>query len=108
MTAESLKSERDFQKVYKEGLRQRGRVGTLIIRKATTATRLGIVISGKLGNAVLRNRTKRLVREAFIGIEARLKDPVEMIFIINRPLRSIEREEIGQELNGSLKRVGVI
>ena len=39
--------------------------------------RLGIVASKKVGNAVIRNRAKRVIREAFRIAEARLRDATD-------------------------------
>ena len=45
----------------------RGRYGKLIVfnRKDNEPTRIGIVVSSKLGGATVRNRAKRKVREVF-------------------------------------------
>jgi ribonuclease P protein component len=56
----------DFLLVYEHGMRIRARLMTVIARRnALGRTRLGIAATRKLGNAVVRNRAKRLVRELF-------------------------------------------
>lgn len=61
-----LRRRAEFQKVFDGGQRIRGRYLTLLVAtNQASATRLGIVASRKLGDAVRRNRAKRLIREIF-------------------------------------------
>jgi ribonuclease P protein component len=61
-----LLSRREFRRVYDEGQRRSGRLATVFFRaNGLPQTRLGITTPARLGNAVLRNRVKRRVREAF-------------------------------------------
>ena len=41
--------------------------------KKETRARLGLIVSGKVGNAVARNRIKRILRETFRHIRPKLK-----------------------------------
>jgi ribonuclease P protein component len=61
-----LRRRSEFQRVFDGGQRIRGRFLTLLVASSQTpSTRLGIVASRKLGDAVRRNRAKRLIREIF-------------------------------------------
>lgn len=62
-----LRKPREFQKVYSKGKRIEGRFMTVFLMPSETSfQRLGITASKKaVGNAVQRNRAKRLLREAF-------------------------------------------
>jgi ribonuclease P protein component len=56
----------DFSRVFDTGYRVQSRCFTVLLAPAATPTaRLGIVASRKLGDAVRRNRAKRLIREIF-------------------------------------------
>ena len=56
----------EFKRVFDLSLRTKGRYLTLLVAPNTTGVpRLGIVASRKLGDAVRRNRAKRLIRELF-------------------------------------------
>ena len=62
-----LRSSGDFRKVYASGRRYESRLMTAFVRpNGLEHHRLGITASRKaIGNAVERNRSKRLLREAF-------------------------------------------
>jgi ribonuclease P protein component len=56
----------EFQEVFDAANRMRSRYFTLLTKPTPhRQTRLGIVASRKLGDAVRRNRAKRLIREIF-------------------------------------------
>ena len=60
---------KEFQKNYRDGFKVRGKYGMLIFSKSTVPSpRFGYVVSKKVGNAVLRHRFTRLLRD--ISIQA--------------------------------------
>jgi len=62
-----LRRSADFQKVYRNGKRYEGvLMNAFVLPNSLSYNRLGITASRKaLGNAVQRNRAKRLLRETF-------------------------------------------
>lgn len=64
--ARRVRRRGEFQRVFNLSLRSKGRYLTVLMAPNTEGTvRLGIVASRKLGDAVRRNRAKRLIREVF-------------------------------------------
>ncbi len=59
----SLRNQSEFAKVYAEGAKRVGRLLVLYLLPASEDAQ-GVVASRKVGNAVRRNRAKRLLREA--------------------------------------------
>ncbi len=64
-------------------------------------TRLGLSVSRRVGNAVVRNRIKRAVREWFRGSRDRVSD-VDIVVIARRGAATRCTEEIAQELSALL------
>jgi ribonuclease P protein component len=61
-----IRRRAEFQRVFDTGQRVHGRFMTVLVAPNQAGTaRLGIVASKKLGDAVHRNRAKRLIRELF-------------------------------------------
>lgn len=59
--------------------------------------RLGVVTSRKIGNAVVRNRARRLMREAFRLHQHDFAQPVDLVLvarpsIAGKPMASVERD----------------
>lgn len=78
-----LHLQNDFKRVIHGGTRIQGYGLVLWYKPAPVGQqdrRLGIVISRKLGPAVLRNRVKRLLREAFRLNRERLKSATDYVF----------------------------
>ncbi len=64
--SESLKSNKEFQYVYKNGKSFANKYLVMYIVKNDLDTlRLGISVSKKVGNSVVRHRVTRLIRESF-------------------------------------------
>ena len=64
--SESLKSNNDFQYVYKNGKSYANRYLIMyVLENNEDINRLGISVSKKVGNSVIRHRVKRLIRESY-------------------------------------------
>lgn len=66
LRSETVRLTAEYQRCYREGSRRQSTLFSLIFRpNATEQARLGTTVSRKVGNAVVRNRLKRWVRECY-------------------------------------------
>ena len=64
-TDDRVREGRDYQRSRAEGRRLSSRWFTIELRNVADHSRLGLVVSRRVGGAVTRNRVKRVVREWF-------------------------------------------
>jgi ribonuclease P protein component len=93
-----LRSRRQFVEVYTKGRRVGSSSFTLFgLPNNLGHCRLGLTVSRKIGGAVRRNRTKRLLREVFRLNRTRLEPALDLVVnahpsIRGRGLHELERE----------------
>lgn len=75
-----LKKQADFQKLFKTGKRAFSPSLTLLYR-SSEKTRMGISVGKKHGKSVVRNRVKRLLREAFRSVQDEMKGSYALILL---------------------------
>ena len=106
MTLESLVYNTDFQRAYRRGINLVHPHVVLYINKNKTGkTRVGFTCSKKVGNAVKRNRARRVMRQGFVDaapagigsydivLVARAKTPYLKSWQMTETLRMLLKKE---------------
>lgn len=103
--AGSLRRTRDYDEVYKGGRRQRSPHFLLIARKnEESGLRVGISVQKRLGNAVVRNKIKRRIREIVRREDWNVRGGVDVV--IQPRTGKVAREEFAalrEELTGLIR-----
>lgn len=76
----------------------------MLPQKEPGATRLGITTSRKLGNAVQRNRVKRLVREAFRRHKLLFPSGLDLVFVAKKNAVDADYEQVVREIEKLCRR----
>jgi len=105
-----LRKNEHFQAVFQRGTSAANKQFVLYSarQEGQAAFRAGISVSKKIGNAVIRNRVKRLIREAVARLEYAIPKGVDLVIIARPGVESMSLENIEQSLLHVMKRAKVI
>ena len=106
--SESLKNNSDFQKVYKRGKSFANRYFVMyVLENESDGNRLGISVSKKVGNSVIRHHLTRLVRESYRLHEDMFNSGLDIVVIARTTARDISYREAESALLhlGSLHKI---
>jgi ribonuclease P protein component len=97
--SESLKKNKDFQVVYRRGKSYANRYLVMYVYpNGTERNRLGISVSKKVGNSVVRHHLTRLVRESYRLQEDRFHRGWDIVVIARTTAKDISYHETEQAL----------
>lgn len=105
---ETIKSKRDFERVFSGGRRYGGRLVSITVLKGDEgdAGKVAFVAAKRLGNAVYRNRCKRVLREAARAAGLPIKGS-SIILFATKSTHGSSPSEVLRSLEGLLARAGV-
>jgi ribonuclease P protein component len=94
-----IKSTGDFARTRAKG--QRFTSGCLILniaeRPAGSPSRVGVITSRKIGNAVVRSRARRLLKESFRLHQYELQRPVDVILVARNSIVGKKRPDVERD-----------
>lgn len=80
--SESLKKYGDFQRVYRKGTSYANKYLVMYVLPARAQkNRIGISVSKKVGNSVVRHRITRLIRESYRLNEKKFVEGIDMVIV---------------------------
>lgn len=106
--SESLKKNKDFQKVYKKGKSYANKYLVMyVLKNDLEKNRIGISVSKKVGNSVIRHHLTRLIRESYRLHEDVFDSGLDIVIITRNSAREIGFHEVESALLhlGSLHKI---
>ena len=107
--SESLKKNKDFQNVYQKGTSKANRYLVMyVLENQYNRNRLGISVSKKNGNSVVRHRITRLLRESYRLNEKRVKYGLDIVVIARPSVKGKSYFDVERSLIDLFKKHGVL
>ena len=104
-----IKSKNDFQIVYKTGRSVVDSMSAMyVLANDEKNIKIGFAVGKKMGNAVVRNRVKRLMREVFRHRRSELKDSIHIIWVARKKLIAADIYTYDRIFMRLAKRAGIL
>lgn len=105
-----LRNREDFSRVYRRGKSFANSQFVVYWSRQPAATpfRMGVSASKKIGNAVVRNRMRRVVKE-IVRLQAdRIVPQIDFVLIVRKPAVGLKHKELERSVFHVLKKAGLL
>lgn len=104
-----LKSNRDFRMTYDKGKSFANKYLVIFFRKnGFDNNRIGVAVTKKLGNSVVRNKIRRRIRESYRLNNYKLKQGYDIIFLSRVGAKEVGYKELDSAVLHLLKLAGLL
>ncbi|MBR2409674.1 MAG: ribonuclease P protein component [Lachnospiraceae bacterium] len=95
----SIKKNEDFKMVYQQGKSYANKYLVMYVKKSESETgRIGISVSKKIGNSVVRHRIARLIRESYRLSESKFHSGWDMVVVARQGAKGRNYFEINSAM----------
>ncbi|MGN0454524.1 MAG: ribonuclease P protein component [Ruminococcus sp.] len=104
----TLKENRDFSRLYKKGKCIVSPVlVTYILKNKTNNLRFGITTGKKIGNAVKRSRSRRVIRVSFRNLSDNIKTGYDFVFVARGKTPFVKSYVVEKAMKQALVQAGI-
>ncbi len=104
-----LKLNRDFRKLYSKGKTAScGCVAVYALKTKRPLVRVGLTVGKGVGNAVKRNRAKRLLRVAFDNVSVGISGGYDIIIVARNRIDGKTSIQVTHDLKNAFNRLNII
>ena len=105
----SLCKNHEFRRAYAKGKSYVSPVVvSYVLKNRQRVLRVGITTSKKIGNAVQRNRSRRVIREAFRQLEPNVRRGFDLVFVARGRTPYVKSTEVRRHMEQQLKAAGLM
>ena len=103
LKSEVLREKKDFTALYNNGKSVKEKSFILLYRKnGLSFSRRAFLASKKVGNSVSRNRARRLLKESYRQLDARVKAGYDLLFIARKNIVPMKCQEVQDSMKKAL------
>ena len=108
-SAETLKLNKDFRRLYYRGKSAVARTVVLYVQKnRMQKNRIGLTCGKTVGKAVARNRAKRLMRESFRALSPEMKKGYDIIIIARTAICKKKCGDVLKDMRAAMERLEML
>lgn len=105
----TIKENRDFSRLYRKGKSFVSPVlVTYVMKNRGSELRYGITTGKKIGNAVKRSRSRRIIRASYYQLYPEIKQGYDLIFVARGKTPYEKSQAILKAMRQHLKQAGVL
>jgi ribonuclease P protein component len=106
---EVLRRDSDFSSIYKKGKSVGDRLVVVFHKKNNLSyNRIAFLASKKVGNAVARNRARRLMKESYRSLCDQFIAGYDVIFIARNTITNSKCADVKKSIEAATKRAGIL
>ena len=99
----------EYKRIYNRGKYYVSPVVVVyVLKNRMKQTRYGITTSKKIGNAVQRNRSRRIIKQAFREIAQRIQPGYDYIFVARGKTPYVKTQDVRRQIEIQLKKAGLL
>lgn len=104
----TLNRNKDFNRLYSRGRSYVEQcVVVYVLKNRLKQVRIGITTSKKIGNAVKRNRARRLIRESCRKLLPNVRPGVDLVFVARKKTTLVKCDEVLKAILKALKEANI-
>ena len=105
----TLKENRDFSRLYRKGKSFVSPVlVTYILKNKSNNLRYGITTGKKIGNAVKRSRSRRVIRASFYELFESVKPGYDFVFVARGKTPFVKSSAVKDAMKNAFEQAGVL
>lgn len=104
-----LRENKDFRRLYAKGKSVVSpALVTYVLKNRVGHVRMGITTSKKIGKAVQRNRSRRVIREAYRQLNLPSQKSFDIVFVARKKTSKMKTGDVASTMKSQIEKLGLL